>query len=145
MDVCTHLSLVRCGCSKKKKILGSVNVLVNLFSIPKFLRAVKHFGEDAGKMQPDEFFGIFDQFLGSFAEARQENENMRRRKDEEERRAKMETQVCTYLLILNFIKIYPDNSPLFQYLCAVLMSHLVLKIATSFHYGFRLQLYYHNQ
>uniref|UniRef100_A0A8C7CLT7 Dishevelled associated activator of morphogenesis 1b n=2 Tax=Oncorhynchus TaxID=8016 RepID=A0A8C7CLT7_ONCKI len=58
-----------------------------------FLRAVKHFGEDAGKMQPDEFFGIFDQFLGSFAEARQENENMRRRKDEEERRAKMETQL----------------------------------------------------
>uniref|UniRef100_A0A8C7PFY0 Disheveled-associated activator of morphogenesis 1 n=1 Tax=Oncorhynchus mykiss TaxID=8022 RepID=A0A8C7PFY0_ONCMY len=55
--------------------------------------AVKHFGEDAGKMQPDEFFGIFDQFLGSFAEARQENENMRRRKDEEERRAKMETQL----------------------------------------------------
>ncbi|CAB1343022.1 unnamed protein product [Coregonus sp. 'balchen'] len=58
-----------------------------------FLRAVKHFGEDAGKMQPDEFFGIFDQFLVSFAEARQENENMRRRKDEEERRAKMEAQL----------------------------------------------------
>ncbi|KAG7242962.1 hypothetical protein INR49_017653 [Caranx melampygus] len=58
-----------------------------------FLRAVKHFGEDASKMQPDEFFGIFDQFLQSFAEAQQENENMRRRKEEEERRAKMEAQV----------------------------------------------------
>lgn len=45
-------------------------------------------------MQPDEFFGIFDQFLQSFAEARQENENMRRRKEEEERRARMEAQVC---------------------------------------------------
>ncbi|XP_059212188.1 disheveled-associated activator of morphogenesis 1-like isoform X2 [Centropristis striata] len=58
-----------------------------------FLKAVKHFGEDAGKMQPDEFFGIFDQFLQSFAEAQQENENMRRRKEEEERRAKMEAQL----------------------------------------------------
>uniref|UniRef100_A0A671LZS8 Disheveled-associated activator of morphogenesis 1-like n=1 Tax=Sinocyclocheilus anshuiensis TaxID=1608454 RepID=A0A671LZS8_9TELE len=58
-----------------------------------FLKAVKHFGEDADKMQPDEFFGIFDQFLQSFGEARQENENMRRRKEEEERRARMEAQL----------------------------------------------------
>uniref|UniRef100_A0A668AN17 Dishevelled associated activator of morphogenesis 1b n=1 Tax=Myripristis murdjan TaxID=586833 RepID=A0A668AN17_9TELE len=58
-----------------------------------FLRAVKHFGEDASKMQPDEFFGIFDQFLQSFAEAQQENENMRKRKEEEERRARMEAQL----------------------------------------------------
>ncbi|GAA6103695.1 disheveled-associated activator of morphogenesis 1b isoform X2 [Tachysurus ichikawai] len=58
-----------------------------------FDKAVKHFGEDAGKMQPDEFFGIFDQFLQAFTEARQENENMRRRKEEEERRARMEAQL----------------------------------------------------
>eukprot|EP00064_Thunnus_orientalis_P005942 superscaffoldBa00000599_g5956 len=58
-----------------------------------FLRAVKLFGEDASKMQPDEFFGIFDQFLQSFSEAQQENENMRKRKEEEERRAKMEAQL----------------------------------------------------
>ncbi|CAM4692635.1 unnamed protein product [Leuciscus chuanchicus] len=58
-----------------------------------FLKVVKHFGEDADKMQPDEFFGIFDQFLQSFADARQENENMRRRKEEEERRARMEAQL----------------------------------------------------
>ncbi|XP_058847651.1 disheveled-associated activator of morphogenesis 1-like isoform X1 [Acipenser ruthenus] len=58
-----------------------------------FYRAVKHFGEDANKMQPDEFFGIFDQFLQSFSEAKQENENMRRRKEEEERRVRMEAQL----------------------------------------------------
>ncbi|XP_041132548.1 disheveled-associated activator of morphogenesis 1-like isoform X2 [Polyodon spathula] len=58
-----------------------------------FCRAVKHFGEDANKMQPDEFFGIFDQFLQSFSEAKQENENMRRRKEEEERRVRMEAQL----------------------------------------------------
>lgn len=65
-----------------------------LFLVPQYLRALKHFGEDPVKMQPDEFFGIFDQFLQSFTEAQQENENMRKRKEEEERRAKMEAQVC---------------------------------------------------
>ena len=44
-------------------------------------------------MQPDEFFGIFDQFLQGFFEAKQDNDNMRRRKEEEERRSKLETQV----------------------------------------------------
>uniref|UniRef100_A0A3B3Q6H7 Dishevelled associated activator of morphogenesis 1b n=1 Tax=Paramormyrops kingsleyae TaxID=1676925 RepID=A0A3B3Q6H7_9TELE len=58
-----------------------------------FQRALRHFGEDGGKVQPDEFFGIFDQFLQSFVEAKQENENMRRRKEEEERRARMEAQL----------------------------------------------------
>uniref|UniRef100_A0A8C7TM10 Dishevelled associated activator of morphogenesis 1a n=1 Tax=Oncorhynchus mykiss TaxID=8022 RepID=A0A8C7TM10_ONCMY len=58
-----------------------------------FLKAVQHFGEDATRMQPDEFFGIFDQFLQAFADAKQENENMRRRKEEEERRARMEAQL----------------------------------------------------
>ncbi|KAI2654205.1 Disheveled-associated activator of morphogenesis 1 [Labeo rohita] len=57
-----------------------------------FEKAVKHFGEDATRMQPDEFFGIFDQFLQGFSEAKQDNENMRRRKEEEERRARMEAQ-----------------------------------------------------
>lgn len=62
-------------------------------ALPQYLRAIKHFGEEDGKMQPDEFFGIFDQFLQAFGEARQENENMRRRKEEEERRSRMEAQV----------------------------------------------------
>ncbi|KFU93138.1 Disheveled-associated activator of morphogenesis 1, partial [Chaetura pelagica] len=61
-----------------------------------FSKAVKHFGEDTDKMQPDEFFGIFDQFLQAVTEAKQENENMRRRKEEEERRARMEAQVSTH-------------------------------------------------
>uniref|UniRef100_A0A7N8X6E4 Dishevelled associated activator of morphogenesis 2 n=1 Tax=Mastacembelus armatus TaxID=205130 RepID=A0A7N8X6E4_9TELE len=59
----------------------------------KFLKSLKHFGEEEGKMQPDEFFGIFDTFLQSFSEARQDLENMQRRKDEEERRARMEAML----------------------------------------------------
>ncbi|XP_008166461.2 disheveled-associated activator of morphogenesis 1 isoform X1 [Chrysemys picta bellii] len=58
-----------------------------------FTKAVKYFGEDASKMQPDEFFGIFDQFLQAVTEAKQENENLRKRKEEEERRARMEAQL----------------------------------------------------
>jgi dishevelled associated activator of morphogenesis len=44
-------------------------------------------------MQPDEFFGIFDTFLQAFLEARQDLEAMRRRKEEDERRARMEFMV----------------------------------------------------
>ncbi|KPP77672.1 disheveled-associated activator of morphogenesis 2-like, partial [Scleropages formosus] len=60
---------------------------------PEFAKALRHFGEELGKMQPDEFFGIFDTFLQSFSEARQDLENMQRRKDEEERRARMEAML----------------------------------------------------
>ncbi|KAF6113386.1 dishevelled associated activator of morphogenesis 2 [Phyllostomus discolor] len=56
----------------------------------KFSKALMHFGEQDSKMQPDEFFGIFDTFLQAFSEARQDLEAMRRRKEEEERRARME-------------------------------------------------------
>nr|XP_033795519.1 disheveled-associated activator of morphogenesis 2 isoform X2 [Geotrypetes seraphini] len=59
----------------------------------KFAKALKHFGESEGKMQPDEFFGIFDTFLQSFAEAKQDLENMRKKKEEEERRARMEAML----------------------------------------------------
>uniref|UniRef100_A0AAR2K2N1 Dishevelled associated activator of morphogenesis 2 n=1 Tax=Pygocentrus nattereri TaxID=42514 RepID=A0AAR2K2N1_PYGNA len=59
----------------------------------KFVKSLKHFGEEQGRMQPDEFFGIFDTFLQSFNEARQDLENMQRRKEEEERRARMEAML----------------------------------------------------
>ncbi|MBN3313701.1 DAAM2 protein, partial [Atractosteus spatula] len=59
----------------------------------KFSKALKHFGEDEGRLQPDEFFGMFDTFLQSFNEARQDLENMQRRKEEEERRARMEAML----------------------------------------------------
>lgn len=59
----------------------------------KFAKALRLFGESEGKMQPDEFFGIFDTFLQSFAEAKQDLEAMRKRKEEEERRARMEAML----------------------------------------------------
>ncbi|KAM7318541.1 hypothetical protein ACRRTK_021653 [Alexandromys fortis] len=59
----------------------------------KFAKALTHFGEKESKMQPDEFFGIFDTFLQAFLEARQDLEAMRRRKEEDERRARMESML----------------------------------------------------
>ncbi|XP_062829599.1 disheveled-associated activator of morphogenesis 2 isoform X2 [Anolis carolinensis] len=59
----------------------------------KYTKALKHFGENEGRMQPDEFFGIFDTFLQSFTEAKQDLENMRKKKEEEERRARMEAML----------------------------------------------------
>ncbi|XP_061254065.1 disheveled-associated activator of morphogenesis 2 isoform X1 [Bos javanicus] len=59
----------------------------------KFSKALMHFGEQDSKMQPDEFFGIFDAFLQAFSEARQDLEAMRRKKEEEERRARMEAML----------------------------------------------------
>ena len=56
---------------------------------------LKAFGEEPA-VQPDEFFGIFDTFLNSFSDARLENEKMRKQKEEEEKRSKMEEQVCTF-------------------------------------------------
>ncbi|RXM37320.1 Disheveled-associated activator of morphogenesis 2 [Acipenser ruthenus] len=59
----------------------------------KFSKALRHFGEDEGRMQPDEFFGIFDMFLQSFSDAQQDLQNMRCKKEEEERRARMEAML----------------------------------------------------
>lgn len=61
----------------------------------RFDRAVRLFGEDGSVIQPDEFFGIFDHFLNSFAEAKHDNESFRKRQEEDEKRAKQEAEVSS--------------------------------------------------
>lgn len=73
------------GCKFKSNL---INKLVNRFD-----RAVRLFGEDGSVVQPEEFFGIFDAFLTAFTEARQDNENFRKRAEEEEKRLKQEAEV----------------------------------------------------
>jgi len=51
------------------------------------------FGEDPVRMQPDAFFGLFSDFLDSFAAARKDNIAMRQKKIEEEKRRKKEEEV----------------------------------------------------
>lgn len=67
-----------------------INFSINLL---RFDRAIRLFGEDGSVVQPDEFFGIFDAFLSAFMEARQDNDNFKKRQDEEEKRAKQEAEV----------------------------------------------------
>ncbi|XP_046383257.1 disheveled-associated activator of morphogenesis 1 [Ischnura elegans] len=59
----------------------------------RFDRAVKLFGEDQTTVQPDDFFGIFDAFLVAFSEARHDNESMKKRREEEEKRAKQDAEL----------------------------------------------------
>lgn len=68
----------------------------------RFDRAIRLFGEDGSVVQPDEFFGIFDAFLTAFMEARQDNDNFKKRQEEEEKRAKQEAEVISILFLLIF-------------------------------------------
>lgn len=61
------------------------------------------FGEDSAGVQPDEFFGIFENFLQALTEARQDVENMRKKVEEEERRAKQEQEVSDIIIVSCFI------------------------------------------
>ena len=47
-------------------------------------------------MQPDEFFGVFDSFIMSMADAKEENERIKKQREEEERRAQLEEKVRNF-------------------------------------------------
>ena len=51
------------------------------------------FGEEVKKVQPDEFFGYFDQFLTGLAEARVDNRVMMKQKEDEEKKAQRDAEV----------------------------------------------------
>lgn len=72
---------------------GSELEPLTISSAVKFVKALKHFGEDQSQLKPDVFFGILDTFITAFAEAKQDNQNMAKRKEEEEKRALAEAQV----------------------------------------------------
>jgi hypothetical protein len=55
------------------------------------------FCEDPVTTQSDEFFGIFDHFITCFQEAKMDNENARKKREEEEKIAKQHQEVL-YLL-----------------------------------------------
>ena len=54
---------------------------------------VLFFGEEPNTTNPDEFFGIFDAFLTSFAAATEDNINVRKKREEEEKRLRHEQEV----------------------------------------------------
>lgn len=62
-------------------------------SLFQFDRAVRLFGEDNSSIQPEDFFVIFDTFLTTLHEAKLDNENMKRKREEEEKRMKQDAEV----------------------------------------------------
>merc|ERR1719361_2722014 len=59
----------------------------------RFDRVCKLFCEDPATSQSDEFFGVFDVYITSLSEARSENDNIRRKREEEEKIAKQHQEM----------------------------------------------------
>ncbi|XP_067938496.1 disheveled-associated activator of morphogenesis 2-like [Watersipora subatra] len=59
----------------------------------RYTKVTTLFGEDPKKMTPDEFFGIFDQFLQSFNESAGQNRRRQKKKEEELKRMRIESQM----------------------------------------------------
>ncbi|XP_065343760.1 disheveled-associated activator of morphogenesis 1 [Cloeon dipterum] len=59
----------------------------------RFERVVRLFGEEPNSTQLDEFFSNFEQFLVALSDARMDNENNRRKREEDEKRAKQEAEL----------------------------------------------------
>lgn len=82
---------------KEFQSLASVHLaeLEDLFVDMKarFDRVCRLFCEDPTTTQSDEFFGIFDGYVTSLYEAKQENDNIRRKKEEEEKIAKQHQEM----------------------------------------------------
>lgn len=72
----------------------SFNKLKDLLEDAKerYEKVCKHFGEDPSKVSVEEFFQIFDVFIQSFCEAKVENINIRKKKEDEEKRARLEAE-----------------------------------------------------
>ena len=63
----------------------------------QFDRVCRLFSEDPVTTQSDEFFGIFDHFISNFLDAKQENDAVKRRKEEDEKIAKQQQEVKVIL------------------------------------------------
>lgn len=59
----------------------------------QFAQVSRFLCEDPAVCQPDEFFGIFDQFLMAFHEGQLDNARFKRDKEQEEQRAEKEAVV----------------------------------------------------
>ena len=68
-------------------------LILRLCLIFQYEKVLKAYGEECQRVQPDEFFLIFDTFLTSFSEARVDNLRIKKQQEEEERRARLEQQL----------------------------------------------------
>lgn len=64
------------------------------------------FGEDPKKTTPDEFFGVFDQFLSSLNHSAGQNRRRQKIKEEEAKRIKIENQVNNFMYVLSSVLVF---------------------------------------
>ena len=76
--------------------LYNCNKLLVSLDLLQFDNVVELYAEEPKKIKPEEFFGIFDNFLTSLADAGMENQRLRKQKEDEERRAQYEAEVCYF-------------------------------------------------
>ena len=86
---------------KKSQCFNNFNYIHKKSNIMHFLyyqfdRVCKLFCEDPATSQSDEFFGVFDVYITSLSEARSENDNIRRKREEEEKIAKQHQEVIEH-------------------------------------------------
>ena len=72
---------------------GSRNCNACMPVLCQFDEVTRWFAEESRASEADEFFGMFDTFLSSFATAHVENDRFAREKEIEEKRLKVEAQV----------------------------------------------------
>ena len=91
-----------------------------VYFVWKFDHVVEMFGEEVKKVQPDEFFGYFDQFLSGLAEARVDNRVMMKQKEDEEKKAQRDAEVRdltdAFLLTQGFINRFWIPSSAVEYI-----------------------------
>ena len=80
-----------------KVVPQSSNSSTSLHHFSRFDRVCRMFCEDPTTTQSDEFFGIFDHFITSFAEAKMDNDNAKKKKEEEEKIAKQHQEVISHI------------------------------------------------
>ena len=72
----------------------------------QFDRVCKLFCEDPATSQSDEFFGVFDVYITSLSEARSENDNIRRKREEEEKIAKQHQLPLDVVLLFFLLPLF---------------------------------------
>ena len=101
VDMKARVSNIEKNRSDSLTYFKSVYILTKKSNIMHFLyyqfdRVCKLFCEDPATSQSDEFFGVFDVYITSLSEARSENDNIRRKREEEEKIAKQHQEVIEH-------------------------------------------------
>lgn len=97
----TEVEDIRKDCGQLVNGISCMNMKWNIYVFfVQYDKVVALFGEDPKKFQPNDFFGIFTEFIEMFNNAYKDNEKRRKKKELEEKRRKIEQQVQQFVFVL---------------------------------------------